>query len=508
MKKNSKRTKKIRNLVFVCVLSAILLTVSTYAWFVGLQTVRVNSFEVKIAATEGLMLSLDGETWVTELDTLTANQYKDNTNQWLTETDEDGNLISDGLIPMSSVGDINTTSSRLRLYEKGSLTATKGGYRLLTSEVANTGSSEADGYVAFDLFIRNMSGEAYYATNNIDNEEAIYLTYDSEVTVGTSGVKDTGIENSVRVAFAQIGRVENQEYSSADGATYPVSTVTGITCETKGAVTGICRTATIWEPNDTKHIANAISWYNASCRARSGSSSAFEYTADEATSDGLKACSTIENGKFYPTYAISREINIADRVDVYDGFAYNNYTANTVEPNDTTATGATTFSAYTTAKASDDFDADDYKLVAADTFTETERGIAGDSSTATGASRNVFMTLAPNSITKVRVYVYIEGQDIDNYDYAQLGKAISVKFGFTKERYTTDDYDNEPVSIIPGAENTKVVDLEVEGTVTDVTNAVYSDGVFHTLTNTTEFTFKLDGTEKTATYQNDAWTVQ
>ena len=49
------------------------------------------------------------------------------------------------------------------------------------------------------------------------------------------------------------------------------------------------------------------------------------------------------------------------------------------------------------------------------------------------------MTLAPNSITKVRVYIYIEGQDIDNYDFASIGKSISVKFGFTKERFIGTD---------------------------------------------------------------------
>ena len=51
------------------------------------------------------------------------------------------------------------------------------------------------------------------------------------------------------------------------------------------------------------------------------------------------------------------------------------------------------------------------------------------------------MTLAPNSITKVRIYIYIEGQDIDNYDFASIGRKIAVKFGFTKERYTEDDID-------------------------------------------------------------------
>jgi len=57
----------------------------------------------------------------------------------------------------------------------------------------------------------------------------------------------------------------------------------------------------------------------------------------------------------------------------------------------------------------------------------------------TGTDRPQFMTLAPNSITKLRVYIWIEGQDVDNYDFASIGKKISVNFGFTKERYTETD---------------------------------------------------------------------
>ena len=60
MKRNTKRNRKIRNLVLICVMSALLLTVGTYAWFIGMQTVKVNSFEVKIAGVDNLMLSLDG----------------------------------------------------------------------------------------------------------------------------------------------------------------------------------------------------------------------------------------------------------------------------------------------------------------------------------------------------------------------------------------------------------------------------------------------------------------
>ena len=67
-------------------------------------------------------------------------------------------------------------------------------------------------------------------------------------------------------------------------------------------------------------------------------------------------------------------------------------------------------------------------------FTDTKKNLKG-------TARPEFMTLAPNSITKVRVYIYIEGQDIDNYDFASIGKQIKVNFGFTKERFTATDID-------------------------------------------------------------------
>ena len=514
MKRNNKRTKKIRNLVFVCVLTAILLTVSTYAWFIGMQTVRVNSFEVKIATTDGLMLSLDGETWTTELDTVTAPQYVGHQNQWLTTRDSAEYIAAGGkgLIPMSTVGDIDATKNKLTLFEKGSLTATAGGYRLLASKVTNTATAEADGYLAFDLFIRNMSGEKYYSDYNPENEEAIYLTYDSDVTVGTSGTQNTGIENSVRVAFAQIGRVENKEYAT-DDPTNPVSIVTGITCQTAGAVTGICkRTATIWEPNDTNHITNAINWYDESCALRS-TGTKFTYTTknEEPTTH----CNAVANGGYLPTYAISREINVSDYVDVYDGLSYNKYNVNTVEPTGTTGAAENmTYDKYMAAKANgplaDEAD-DQYKLVAVDTFTETERDVKG-------AARNEFMTLAPNSITKVRVYVYIEGQDVDNYEFAQLGKAIQVNFGFTKERYTNEDYTDEPVSLIPGAEGTqKVAYAPTDGA--EITNVAATNGkpmlwdaetkafYFVKEDRVTEFTFTAakDGNMK-ASYAEGKWT--
>ena len=426
-RRNEKHGKKIRNLVAICALCAIVLSVSTYAWFIGFKRVNVNGFDIDIATTEGLFLSMNGEDWSYQLDPDTAEAYVGNTNTW----------AENGLKPMSSIGDMDATASRMKLYEKGSLTTVAGGYRLLATRVDNyntdgTGPAlkQGDGYVAFDLFIKNLSGEEYYTENNIRNEEAIFLTTNSAVTVAAAGgVPNTGIENSVRVAFAQIGRVEAT--TGATGDETEISNITAITCSDVEAsdgqvqVTGICRNAQIWEPNDTDHVQNALNYYNTSCRPRLVTGTDVEDSKSYQLTEPGNTCAELDTTTAYPTYAISRRIDIADNVNVYDGTAYNSYTANTK-----------TYADYTTAAAEEDFDGSEFKLVEFPYFTDTMKDLKGN-------ERPEFMRLAPNSITKVRVYIWIEGQDIDNYDFAQLGLKISVNFGFTKERFEEEDIEYE-----------------------------------------------------------------
>ncbi len=395
-RKNKRRIKRTRNMVIVCALMALLLTTGTYAWFIGMKTVNLSSFDVEIASIDGLSLSLDGVKWA---DTVTINKENYQTVNTSNNTNSWGGA---GLYPLSSVGIIDTTASRMIMYEKGSFTTTPGGYRIMASQVSNTvaGNAEQDGYVVFDLFVKNLSGHEYYKDLNVLNEEAIYLTPDSAVKVSTNGgVAGTGIENSVRVAFAQIGRVE--------ATTTDQATITGITCTSVGDVTGICadRPAQIWEPNDRYHVQNAINWYTTSCLKRTAAD-----LTDEDSYSGQ--CKALEDGKYVQTNAISGVIGYADQVDVYDGVDYNGYTASIASS------------------------AQDGKLFAYDYFTDQEKSL-------TGVDRPTFITLAPNSITKIRVYIWIEGQDVDNYDFASLGKKISVAFGLTKERLFDEDFDYE-----------------------------------------------------------------
>ena len=430
MKRNGKKSKKIRKLIITCTLSAIVLIVSTYTWFIGMQTVNVNPFEISVATTEGLFLSMDGKSWVYNLDINDDTPvYTGNTNTWAEE----------GLKPISTVGDVDPEVSRLKLFEKASLTTSPGGYRLLASRVKNYKDEkgnlqQGEGYVAFDLFIKNLSGHAYYTSNEVLNEEAIYLTTDSSVIVKNTGADDTqlqtGIENSIRVGFVQIGRVES--------TTESVDTITGISCSYEDTdsstkysestkVTSTCRNAQIWEPNEAKHVSNAKNWYLNSCITRKAGDAGKDvtkpasynvatYDADGSLKTAATYCADF-TGKV-PTYAITRELKIEDNVDVYDGLKFNTYTGNSIEQKD-----------YPTYDAASDKSG--YKLVEFPYFTDEMKNKKS-------TNRPTFMTLAPNSITKVRVYIWLEGQDIDNYDFASLGAKISVNFGFTKERFTED----------------------------------------------------------------------
>ena len=484
-KRDKMKSKKIKKLIAICSLSSLIFIVATYAWFIGMRTVSVSSFEIEIASTDSLLLSLDGSKWDTTVtinsDNFTSVSYEGNVNNWAGIGTGSTNT---GLKPISSIGEIDTASSTMKMYEKGSLTATPGGYRLLASRIHNYQTNEQyagavnaagfntenGGYIAFDLFVRNFSGQAYYSEDNILNEEAIYLTTDSEVTVGSSGVQNAGIENSVRVAFAQIGRV--------NGRTTDVSTITGIKClPGEGSpVTGICRTAQIWEPNDTAHVAAAISYYDTSCRPRTTPSENASTPTDitQASAYNLSGhCTAVVDGTAKATYAIGKVIGVNDKVDVYDGTQYNGY-------------AVTTRSEYTGSQP----------LYAYDYFTDTEKDL-------TGMDRPAFITLAPNSITKIRVYVWIEGQDIDNYDFASIGKQITVAFGFTKERFTETEAQGNDGPYMPTDDEAKPVIVGVPSQTVNLTTATVSS--YNPMTGVHAYDPRTESSEQTCTAAGGKW---
>lgn len=389
-KKRERRTKKI---LFTTGLTAVVFVVATYAWFIGTVQAAVEPFEIDIKSSDGITLSLDGESFssqvtISEEDITSGltSSYDSNTNKW---------TGADGLVPISTTGLLNKTNSVLDIYSKTSISSSKGGYMLRADKIDNT-TAEKDGYIAFDLFFKNKSGTGYEEEYNVAHDEGVYLTTDSLVqmiqsTGGTEVVKDSasdGVQNSMRVAFMQIGRTN---------ANSDKNTVQGINCNSESTITTLCNkdpdvgdgrgyTWNIWEPNDTAHTTGSIKRFTKACKKRTA----------EDTYEG--ACDAIADSEASKTFAINTNITSEDKVNIFDG--HNTYTGN----ND--------------------------KLKEVTYFTDTNKNTADD-------ERPEIFYLSPNSITKVRVYIYIEGQDVDNYDIDTNGEKIKVAFGFTKDKFDT-----------------------------------------------------------------------
>ena len=76
MKRNKKHENRVKKMIVACGLCAIILSVSTYAWFIGFKTVNVKSFDIEIAAIDSLELSLNGVSWADSI-TISSETYND-----------------------------------------------------------------------------------------------------------------------------------------------------------------------------------------------------------------------------------------------------------------------------------------------------------------------------------------------------------------------------------------------------------------------------------------------
>lgn len=433
---NNKRRqrRKLGWLFAITGITAVVLIVETYAWFIGTGSINTSEFEIGVSTEKSLFLSLDGEHWSENLTISEANVLGKLTGEGTTITDDNHNAYEGhtnkwveekiGLIPISTSGEKDLTASRLKLYGKSSITATPGGFRLISTRLDNyseikgedgegTGTfvGEKGGYVAFDLFIKNGEGVDYIEKYDEADDEAIYLTTNSAVSVVKAGgpeVEDYGLANSVRVAFAQIGRVASATATQEQIVQMVCSpTNTGKdeeenTIPAKGEQTGLCKETqtTIWEPNDTAHNEKLIEYFERVCRGKKvekgedGKTNIVTYGEESGAE-----CIPLTNGTATNTYVVNTDIKSVDNIDIYDGL-----------------------NGYDIEKETG------YKISKYDTFTDSDKILKDE-------ARPEFFRLAANSVTKIRVYIYLEGQDVDNYDLISLGNKIKINFGFTKDQF-------------------------------------------------------------------------
>ena len=104
----SRRTqkRKVRSMLIVLLLTAMLLVSSTYAWFSTNRRVQITNITARVVAAEGLQISLDASHWSASVAVTAANLASAGQNASVTT----GTKLSwpDALEPVSTTGDTNS----------------------------------------------------------------------------------------------------------------------------------------------------------------------------------------------------------------------------------------------------------------------------------------------------------------------------------------------------------------------------------------------------------------
>lgn len=364
MKKRSKNNqKRINSLVLLIVFTAILLIVSTYAWFSTQRNVSLTDLKGKVTVAEGLQISLNAapDSWSQEVSITDENINAANVDGKI------ANRVPSTLIPVSTDGSTANLGNTVKMYE-GDLNGRKMATTALVDETAE------DKYYAFDMYLMNTNKTTTAGTND--------LTLEMDGSNATSDA-DFGAQNAVRVGFGMVGNTKTLLDTESKFNGIPTQDAV-LTATTAKAITKL----SIWEPNYDKH-AQAI------VNAASGKIKL------PAAITGSYGSGTVENNKLsfttaqgFNTYAVKAAGAIND---IYD------WTDASLAEQKTTATLA------------------------------SENNKAGTSKDLmdTGATQ-AKITIAKNAITRVRVYVWLEGQDVDSTNYASFSQALNINMKLSR----------------------------------------------------------------------------
>lgn len=208
--KNTLKKRTFISAIAMLVVSAIVLTSSTFAWFSMAKRVEVEAMELNITSPDGVQLSANANAFTTML-TL-ADIKGESTARWAAYEGNQNNF-PELLSPSSSVFD--TTRALPKFYsgsidDAGYINATQ-----VTSDVAS-------GYVAFDIFVK------------VGQDQQVYW---NETTVTCADNED--VTSAMRVALVNCGTVAAKAEADAILGTLPANPFQN--------------RVVMYEPNSTNH---------------------------------------------------------------------------------------------------------------------------------------------------------------------------------------------------------------------------------------------------------------
>ena len=430
--KNSKR--RLNSLILLVAFTAIMLIVSTYAWFSSQKNVTLTGLKGKVNVAEGLQISLDAEHWVNTINFDDFTQPADGS-AWTVKPTSTSTYLGSGegvtfQAPRGTDGGItNITPKELLPASTTAYAATNDGigqtavkfYRGTNNETIKlmndtnvlTEDSTA-GFFAFDVFVMNTSA----GTTN----DKLQLDSNADVTGNNEA---TGVQNTARVAFALYENNNDAEGFSAGTATSgkdmtisgsnnltPANIVAGTSTSKK------IKDVAIWEPNANKHTETIVASLANSLKLEAADNTAYSLTADTNTN-----ISKFADGKALPTYALtslSLPEPIGDGTTVHIADVYDWRTTT-----DSITTDAKGVKKQFTLQTDD-------QTRAASVDLKSVKKLETDA-----AAADTTFTIKPNQYQKIRIYFWMEGQDPDCINAASLGGGLTLDIGISKPGTTT-----------------------------------------------------------------------
>lgn len=188
MKKTIKKRAFV-SAIAMLIVSAIVLTSSTFAWFSMSKQATVDSMDLTVSSPEGIQISANASAWTANLTIDEIFNTDDTTTSRYDAYKDNANLYPADLIPVSSSFEYSDAAGmgRVNFYKA---TLNDKGYANVSAVSQTAGNADNAGLIAFDLFFK------------VANDTTVYF--------GTSEFKDNSssdVLTALRVGFTPLGNV-------------------------------------------------------------------------------------------------------------------------------------------------------------------------------------------------------------------------------------------------------------------------------------------------------------
>lgn len=187
MKKTIKKRAFV-SAIAMLIVSAIVLTSSTFAWFSMSKQATVDSMDLTVSSPEGIQISANASAWTANLTIDEIFNTDDTTTSRYDAYEGNTNLYPTDLIPVSCAFEYANSATGVANFYKATLNDT--GYANVSAISQTAGNADNAGLISFDLFFK------------VAQQTTVYF--------GTSEFKDSSssdVLTALRVGFTPLGNL-------------------------------------------------------------------------------------------------------------------------------------------------------------------------------------------------------------------------------------------------------------------------------------------------------------